>query len=70
MIIGKELPGLSDLPIYIELNKFASSRNSDLLDYASSNWKERYDIPKKRHYSASRRICGMVFVDNITQQGG
>jgi len=44
---SKKLPGLPDLPIYIELNKFASSGNGNLLDYAASNWKERYNIPLK-----------------------
>ena len=37
---------LPKLPIYIELNAFASSGYQDLLDYASTKWDERYGFPK------------------------
>ncbi len=43
-----ELTNLPDLPVYIELNAFASSGKNDLLDYATSYWQERYDIPKAK----------------------
>ena len=42
----KKLDGLPDLPIYIELNAFASSGNEDLLDFAATKWDEQYSISK------------------------
>jgi HEAT repeat protein len=35
---------LPDFPIYIELNAFASSSGSDLLEFAASLWEKRYNI--------------------------
>src|SRR5262249_38516955 len=48
----KQLAGLPDLPIHVELNAFASSGQSDLLEFASSSWDEKYGFPK-----AEARIC-------------
>ncbi|GAC1652075.1 MAG: hypothetical protein NVS4B12_23280 [Ktedonobacteraceae bacterium] len=40
------LVGLPNLPIRIELNAFVSSGYLDLLDFAASEWDERYGFPK------------------------
>lgn len=42
----KQLDGLPDLPIHVELNAFASSQCLDLLDFASTRWEDRYGFPK------------------------
>ena len=43
---AKQLHGLPDFPIHIELNAFASSGYRDLLDLASTRWADRYGFPK------------------------
>ena len=48
----KQLTGLPDLPIHVELNAFASSGQHDLLEFASSSWDEKYGFPK-----AEARAC-------------
>jgi predicted NACHT family NTPase len=47
----KQLPGLPDLPIHIELSTFANSGSIDLLDFAANKWEERYRIPKTKAYT-------------------
>src|SRR6266516_1986708 len=44
--VDGQLSQLPDLPIYIELNTFASSGYHDLLDFASTKWDEHYGFPK------------------------
>ncbi len=44
--IDQQLRGLPDLPIYVELPVFARSGYSDLLEFASAVWEERYGFPK------------------------
>ncbi|HVB24367.1 MAG TPA: HEAT repeat domain-containing protein [Ktedonobacteraceae bacterium] len=44
--VEKQLPGIPDIPIHIELNAFATSGNSDLLDFAATTWEDRYFFPK------------------------
>ncbi|GHO49216.1 HEAT repeat domain-containing protein [Ktedonospora formicarum] len=39
------LPGLPDLPIYVELNAFVNSSHEHLLDFIASQWDERYGFP-------------------------
>ena len=43
---GGELADLPDLPIFIDLNAFTSSGDSDLLDFAAAMWEQRYRFPK------------------------
>ncbi len=44
--VGKQLPDIPDIPIHIELNAFATSGYSDLLDFAATTWEDRYSFPK------------------------
>jgi hypothetical protein len=41
-----QLTDLPDLPIHVELNNFATSTGSDLLEFAASEWDVRYVFPK------------------------
>jgi HEAT repeat protein/energy-coupling factor transporter ATP-binding protein EcfA2 len=43
--LNGQLIGLPDLPIYVELNAFASSGYHDLMEFASTKWYENYRIP-------------------------
>lgn len=44
---ARQLNGLSDLPIHIDLNAFASSAQDDLLAFAAQNWEKDYDFPQE-----------------------
>ena len=44
--VGKQLTDIPDIPIHIELNAFATSGYSDLLDFAAKTWDDRYNFPK------------------------
>ncbi len=63
----RKLPDLPDLPIYIELNAFASSGKNDLLDYASSNWQERYSIPKKEALKCIENNHILLLLDGLNE---
>ncbi len=60
----KQLTGLPDLPIHIELNDFASSEYDDLLDFAANKWDERYGIPenKAREYMEENLEAGRALL--------
>lgn len=45
--INKQLSKLPDMSIHIELNAFANSNSTDLLDFASTKWDDRYGFPKE-----------------------
>jgi predicted NACHT family NTPase len=48
----QQLNALPDFPIHIELNAFAASRYSDILEFISTRWDNRYGFPK-----AEARAC-------------
>jgi predicted NACHT family NTPase len=48
----QQLNALPDFPIHIELNAFAASRYSDILEFISTRWDDRYGFPK-----AEARAC-------------
>src|SRR5205807_1748532 len=41
----QQLNGLPDFPIHTELNAFAASRYSDILEFISTRWDDRYGFP-------------------------
>ncbi|GHP00030.1 hypothetical protein KSF_100770 [Reticulibacter mediterranei] len=45
--INKQLLNIPDLPIHIELGEFAYSDTQDLVEFASSQWYERYGFPQQ-----------------------
>ena len=45
-IADGKYPGLSDLPIHVELSGFVYSIDQDILDYAARQWDERYRFPQ------------------------
>ncbi len=44
--VDRQLVGLPHLPIHIELNAFANSNHSNLIDFAAAQWEKRYGFPK------------------------
>lgn len=60
----KQLSGLPDLPVHIELNAFASSDYHDLLDYISIRWDDRYGFPRAdaRAYIQEKLEAGQVLL--------
>jgi HEAT repeat protein/GTPase SAR1 family protein len=53
--VDRQVPGLPDFPIHIELNAFASSGSNNLLDFASTKWDERYGFPSDEARSYMER---------------
>lgn len=63
-LVDGQLPDLPDLPIHIELQAFATSGYRDLLEFASSQWDERYSFPKADalEYMRSLLQAGQAFL--------
>ena len=58
--ISSQLQNLPNIPIYIELNAFATTKYKDLLDYAAFTWETRYNFP---HAEA------LTFIQESLQEG-
>jgi len=50
-VINKKLTSLPDLPIYIDLNKFAGSPFQNPLEFAAHQWEQEYNFPQADAYS-------------------
>lgn len=59
-----KLTDLPSLPIFVDLNAFASSGDSDVLDFAASIWERRYGFPKveARSYMEEKLIEGKAIL--------